>query len=44
MTGDFYTFIRPFLNAILLGIAGALLAFLVAQLLGRLLMRPLGAT
>jgi small conductance mechanosensitive channel len=43
MTGDFYIFIRPFLNAILLGIAGAVLAFLVAQLLGRLLMRPLGA-
>jgi len=43
MTGDFYTFIRPFLNAILLGIAGAVLAFVVAQLLGRILTRPMGA-
>lgn len=43
MTGDFYTFLRPFLNAILLGIGGALLAFIVAQLLGRLLTRPMGA-
>jgi small conductance mechanosensitive channel len=43
MTGDTYIFIRPFLNAILLGIAGAVLAFIVAQLLGRILTRPMGA-
>ena len=44
LLGDLDPILRPFINAILLGLIGATLAFIVSQLLGRLLMRPMGAT
>lgn len=42
--GDLDPILRPFINAILLGILGAGLAFVVSQALGRLLVRPMGTT
>jgi small conductance mechanosensitive channel len=35
--------LRPYLNAILIGVIGFLVAFIVAQLVSRILARPLGA-
>lgn len=43
MTDGIFEFLRPFLNAILIGFGGFLAAFILSQVVSRLLARPMGA-